>query len=495
VTETVLAIGFPWGRYHATAWGRNVNEGAVDWPPEPWRLLRALYSVWCNRAPELDEEVVLRTLAKLAALPLYELPQHGMAQTRHYQPDVRHGTDKVLDAFVVVPAGAEVVVRWPVQLDADERAVLSVLADRLGYLGRAESVVDARLLDEPGIERDVRSDRTVHPVTTGDEPVVDLLAPEQPLDVEALTATTIATRKGGRIDPLGSRRVSYLLPSRAPAPEVRRRRSTPARQVTAVRYRIVADAPPPITMALAVTDRMRQAALSRHGRATGDAPCPTLTGRGPDGRPLEGNCHAHYLALTTDWRSYPRLDTIVVWATGRFGAQELGALVAVDHLRPQYRDFRPIALGVEAFGDVREVAPELCGRSRGSHAEPVGVTVWHSFTPFAPPRHPRRGRWEAMVAPEVRRELVARGIETPVEVSLLAESDAAVSIGEGRIGPVPWGWTDFQRFRRSKGQSLRDARRAFGVRLEFEEPVAPPHPICLGSFSHFGLGLFLPAAG
>jgi len=40
----VIAISFkfPAGRYHATPWGRHVNEGAVEWPPSPWRILRAL---------------------------------------------------------------------------------------------------------------------------------------------------------------------------------------------------------------------------------------------------------------------------------------------------------------------------------------------------------------------------------------------------------------------------------------------------------------------
>ncbi len=38
----VLELRFPAGRFHATPWGRHVNEGAVEWPPSPWRLMRAL---------------------------------------------------------------------------------------------------------------------------------------------------------------------------------------------------------------------------------------------------------------------------------------------------------------------------------------------------------------------------------------------------------------------------------------------------------------------
>src|SRR5438552_4001703 len=39
----VIELMFPAGRYHATAWGRHVNEGVPEWPPSPYRLIRALY--------------------------------------------------------------------------------------------------------------------------------------------------------------------------------------------------------------------------------------------------------------------------------------------------------------------------------------------------------------------------------------------------------------------------------------------------------------------
>ena len=32
---TTIELTFPAGRYHATPWGRHVNEGAVEWPLLP----------------------------------------------------------------------------------------------------------------------------------------------------------------------------------------------------------------------------------------------------------------------------------------------------------------------------------------------------------------------------------------------------------------------------------------------------------------------------
>ncbi|MBV9143342.1 MAG: type I-U CRISPR-associated protein Cas5/Cas6 [Pseudonocardiales bacterium] len=101
---TTLVLRFPWGRYHATPWGRHVNEGAVELPPSPWRLLRALYAVWCARAPELDEQTVHALLARLAAPPTFHVPRHSVSHTRHYLPDMAHrsgapSVDRTLDAL------------------------------------------------------------------------------------------------------------------------------------------------------------------------------------------------------------------------------------------------------------------------------------------------------------------------------------------------------------------------------------------------------------
>ena len=46
--STDLHFYFPFGRYHATPWDRAANDGSVEWPPAPWRILRTLYVVWVN---------------------------------------------------------------------------------------------------------------------------------------------------------------------------------------------------------------------------------------------------------------------------------------------------------------------------------------------------------------------------------------------------------------------------------------------------------------
>ena len=66
---TVLQLSFPAGRFHATPWGRHVNEGAVEWPPSPWRIVRALIATWHWKAKADVPEAVMRSLVTaLAAL-------------------------------------------------------------------------------------------------------------------------------------------------------------------------------------------------------------------------------------------------------------------------------------------------------------------------------------------------------------------------------------------------------------------------------------------
>ena len=153
-----LAFRFPAGRYHATPWGRNVNEADVAWPPEPWRLLRALIASWWRKGDRArwSEDDLVRLIDTLAeTLPAYSLPAGAIhAHTRHYMPTGgldkgRPKTTLVFDAFVRLPAGSTLVAAWPsVTLEPDAFAFAADLARAIGYLGRAESWTECEALAE-----------------------------------------------------------------------------------------------------------------------------------------------------------------------------------------------------------------------------------------------------------------------------------------------------------------------------------------------------------
>jgi CRISPR-associated protein Csb2 len=464
-TMTTLAIAFPWGRYHATPWGRNVNEATVEWPPSPWRLLRALYATWQARAPYLEEEVVLTLLDSLAVPPEYVLPPHAEAHTRHYVPDIHHGSDKAFDAFAAIGRGGEVLVRWPVQLDGAQAAALAELAALLPYLGRAESLCEARVVEDDA----VGTEPLCRPVTSaGDgDVVVRLLVPDRPVDVQALVARTTDIRgKSRRVQPPGTSWVSYRRPAPtvpSPPPPTR-----PSPSVDTVRWAISSSARPARQAAVTMADVLRHACMSRFGSRFDGEVSPVLAGKDRQERPLRGHRHAHYLAFAADPARHgpQRLDTLVLWAPEGLGERELEAIGRLHHLRgfAHVSDFRPCRLGLEGFGPVDQVAPELV-RS---------ATTWQSATPFAPPRHAkRRTPWAQHVARQVVEELSRRGKPAPATVEL-----------------IPGDWASYRTHRAVKNERLAGARRAAGLRITFDQPVSGP--IAIGSLSHFGLGLFLP---
>ncbi len=168
---TVLELEFPAGRYHATPWGRHVNEGAVEWPPSPWRILRALVATWYWKAretKELEEQQVRILIHSLAAVqPVFHLPRATLGHTRHYMPINSldpNKKPKIFDAFVQIASSEPVLVAWDVKLPVDQLDTLNLLAARIGYLGRAESLVVARVnstLLRPSNTRPLRDDETM----------------------------------------------------------------------------------------------------------------------------------------------------------------------------------------------------------------------------------------------------------------------------------------------------------------------------------------------
>jgi CRISPR-associated protein Csb2 len=177
-----VKLRFPGGRYHATPWGHHVNEGLIEWPPCPWRLLRALIATGYSKLDWGEVPLVARRLIdKLAAvLPLYHLPAASAAHSRHFMPigdfkkpeakyrtvfqfaattsqradlynHFTEDTTLVFDTWANVGSG-EMLIHWPCQLDAEESELLRQLVAMLSYLGRSESWVEAQLTDDHSAE-------------------------------------------------------------------------------------------------------------------------------------------------------------------------------------------------------------------------------------------------------------------------------------------------------------------------------------------------------
>lgn len=253
------------------------------------------------------------------------------------------------------------------------------------YLGRAESLCDARLL-EPDEELPAFN---VGLATSDTGNTIRLLVPNRPLAFDDLCVNLEALRSD-------SKRRATMPPSAHFATyEIRQSDGVPYKKpqpksprATAVRFRLVSMAPgrrvvrPSIDQTILYTTVLREACQSRFGKDDA-ASSSTLSGRVAD-ELARGHRHAHYLPIldATD-----RIESLIVWAPAGLD-DELEAVMSIRRLTgwEWLSDFRPVGLALENFGAVEDVAPELVGPAR----------KFSSLTPAVPGRHPARsGRtWE-----------------------------------------------------------------------------------------------------
>ncbi|WP_208027234.1 type I-G CRISPR-associated protein Csb2 [Rhabdothermincola sediminis] len=456
--SVTLELRYPWGRIHATPWGAHTNEAVADWPPAPRRILRTLYAVWKTRCPDLPEGVVHGLLEQLTALPVYGTDPVRPGLTRHFLPADKHTAgdyqrDLALDTFLACRSDRGAIVRWEVDLTPEQHEALARLVEQIPFLGRGESLCEITLTDAVPEDRPIRW-HPLDPTHPAEGEVVDLLVAEAPLDREALTETPAQIRSSKRLWPSGARLVPYVSTGSSPA-EQTRGRFVVRRRPSAIRFRLDGRAPVHVRQSLAVADLLRQAALSK-----GPDGSHTLSGRAEAGRRTDQHQHAHYLVFAT---AGDYLDSAVIWAPEGFDDEHVRALTNLRWLRSGYlKEVPPLRMVLEGLGPIDRVAPEI---TTASHR-------WRTVTPFVITRYPKDRRpLDEHVVEQVRDELGHRGLP---EGRITVDADPSAMY-----------------FRRHRpGRSLRLARPARHVELEFDVPVSGP--MCLGALAHFSLGLFLP---
>jgi CRISPR-associated protein Csb2 len=484
-----LQVRFLAGRYHANAWHHAHNEAVPEWPPSPWRVLRALVSA--AYAEELAPEVVAPLLEQLRGLPCYCLPRASDAHSRHYMPDTddgSHSKAKVFDTFVAVEGGAidprPLTIAWDVELSEDDRRLLERLARRIPYLGRAESWAS---LDVVSVAQDTSWDcwpegardgaSSTNLLAVASQDTLTRWADEQPKPTkkqppvprslwDVVTFSGERYRAEGWSDVPGTRRVRYVFRE----PPFRRTPSTTARvrtkaPPTVARFAIRSPVLPRMFDAIAIGERLREAAMSQSREVSGDAR-PVFSGHMSS---VSNHQHARYLA-TNEGPRHGFIDHLTIAAESGFEPEDI---IALQRLRRLWgRGGHDLELILIGLGQPSDFAGDAAPRSRILGRS----TVWESVTPYVPTRHPKRVRGvlvdgiEDQVVKECRQVL---GV-TPSSV---------VRSGE------PATWARFRR-RRLKGNGSHGPDLGVGVRIILDRPRSGP--LALGYGSHFGLGLFEP---
>lgn len=486
----VVELRFITGRYHATPWGRNVNEGAVEWPPSPYRLARALVDVGKRKFSDWTDDRIEAVVRYLAGSPRISLPQASSGHTRSFLSSNREDStnkQKIFDAFTTVVTNSTVYLGFECSLTPSEKDDLDTLLRNLDYLGRSESWVEGRLLEEEAAEEMVWNCLPSQDETNGfskQETVqVACLYPlenynaldQKPVSTiwhgknknvcswfESLCMATEDLRQQGWSDPPVLMWSTYQRPklgTYAASTKKTKLRS----QFNWARFELTSTVLPRIEETLPIAERVRSHLMGINKRLNGgndEAVSTIFSGKEKDGHPLHGHSHAFYLPVDEDGDGW--IDHLIVKTSDPFSDDEM---LSLDRLRSIWQS--------KGKPDIQFTLVEL-SRTKGR----TSSRKWVSTTPFVTKRHYRKGRgsFTEWLENEIKRECSFQRLPKPLTVNVIEKTVQSTQA-------MPW-WA-FTRNRKG-----REPMKGFGFTLEFEEDIKGP--FALGALCHFGLGLFLP---
>ena len=510
----VLRQAFPLGRFHATPWRMfPFDDPHGEWPPSPWRLLRAILArshqlerergISCRAWRESVVEAFCRSNISWS-LPPFSWRGPGL---RQYQP-VEFGWDPpgrtkrvkgrkveipgkktyrptlVCDNFWVVGGsgshGDPEDVWWIVDGEdwcADMLDWLDASLLRMTYLGRAEAITEMKRVERLPTGIQVNCVLDLEPSSDS----VPVLVPAADATLEQVQQVTDHPSVRYSTVPPGAR---WLHATRPVKPQAQFPRSTKqvGRPTSVIQFAIGTRVSPTRRSIVVLTQRFRGRLIRRFlgeswqsaNRAKRES-VRLLAGKEANGAPLLEHQHPHARFGILFDRETGKATRFLVWRTQPFTDDEIRAILyaaeqelPLSFAKAGSRD--PWAIRLIPLGSM---VPVPSGFGEQTYRR------WESVTPYVPARYVfnRRGRIKTGESLEEQLcfELSQQGFET-----------RGLTV---RVDYESFTWTRVHRPRRSREDPTNTERRGYCVSLTFHTPVRGP--ISLGHSSHFGLGLFV----
>ncbi|WP_424666819.1 type I-G CRISPR-associated protein Csb2 [Candidatus Binatus sp.] len=502
--ELVLRQEFPLGRFHATRWRVNpFDDPYGEWPPSPWRLVRAVVARWYQwtREHRVDpSRQGLDSLVRALCTSGYRFHLSPYARegrpVRQYLPVEygwnpkakkksamrTYGTSLAQDNYWCVPGAGAAGVWWFIDGSDWNETLTEVLdrcLERVTYFGRAEAFTRIRRISGTAPEPNCRlSDARV----SGSVPV---LVPNKDATTTEIERVTDHPELIGRSVPPGASTMYAVRPAPPPAREPNAIRAI-RRDCNLMQFAIGWNVAPEIRFLVRLTGCFRGAVIrdlllirtgdprtswSRAQRSIRDR-IADMVGKDATGKPLASHNHTEFLA----WCEESTPTRLLVWRDGRpFDGDEQTAV-----LRAASRQVSWAAGGSDAEQWNVRLVPLDSAVQAPPGFDGTASRCWESVTPYVPARHNLRGgkpRPRESVGAQIRRELALRGFEGADQVEVEPINEAA------------WVAVHVPRGEAVERTSVGD-RRGYRIRLVFREPVKGP--IRLGHSASFGLGLFRP---
>lgn len=542
-----VQINLPWGRYHAHPWGQNPGRvQEAEWPPSPWRLLRALASAWFrSHMAKIPSAAVVELIELLSK----ELPEIGIgkvsfAKTVHYQPNYKHSSSDARFATYgrtrhenhFAATAQPFYFRWQSSvLTASQQEILTELLEHVSYFGRADSICEASLLNnsnelpdeidwcKPCLDaagkpqkRIAQQCRVVFCANPSDFKITDLWLRrnvqcngiDTPQHLVNQMLSSDMQVDGGII-------VSYQMPDGWPQKWVVHTAQTKKRSNAAtatseglkvahyLRFSLQCRVPIVSKFTVPLAEMFRASAIYHLCKVYGDgATSPAIAGKDVP----QGYHNAFYLPLGHDMSQPGVITDLHVWCPMGFTKTEMDIFLRVRKLKWGNGRF-PVNPVLIAAGDLPAPETKL---SIGGGTK-LKSRVWQSVTPFVPPLNFYRGtkekpKFKANALPEKQLfdSLRAAGLHKAVliervplqEGSLQSAWDIVRTPDGDAIEHAAYFNDTISAEVHKNGSDTSSGKRVrrigFFMRLTFDEPVSLPLP-AFGHSSHFGLGLFAPA--
>lgn len=469
-----IKVQFHTNQYQACAWGHHHSEGVIDWPPAPWRLLRAIaagsYSVSLLDRYQPTLKALLHKLA--AVLPSYTLPPVTYIQHRSPRPQVNKKSAKVgpgkdlYSAGLLMSSSQNVIyIHWPVTLSETEELVLGLCLAGVTYFGRKESVATVSLVEEA-------PEPNAKPNEQGKR-IVAVPDPQYPLE-ELWDALNVSAHenygvKRSAVFP-GIRQATYeTIP---PKPQVQPKAWQQQQMVTLT---VSASSRLPLKQALKLTHRLHQALVCH-------CPAPIFTGKEMGQLSTR---HDHTIFQCVPDRTGRYIELVKLYSDPGYSPEALAAISNCSKLHGVTRGC-DVSL---TLADLGEQSPSSC--------------EWVSSTPFFLSRFPavRRGQPRMLTehyqkdGPEhqvlqylqylswINLQGKAGYQEHEDGLALYLDNQFA-AVASCQPFPKFWEWESECR------QGKKVGRIGYEVRLKFADAVSGP--IVLGYAAHYGLGAMVP---
>jgi CRISPR-associated protein Csb2 len=468
----IIAIELLLNQYQANAWHHAHCEGVIDWPPSPWRILRAIVAGSYNiNLPNQHQQTLKNLLHKMAQVkPSYYLPKSSYIQHRSSRPQVQQDA-KIKPGKTLYAAGllmdkqdSTLFIQYDFELTETEDLVLRLILNGITYLGRKESAAEwtiTEIIPQPiNAIPDAEGTRIVA-VPTSD------LEVEQLWTVLNLSAADVFDQDKKAVFP-GVEHTTYRIEPTANRLKIRNYPN----QIVAntVRLQVIADHKLPMWLAHELCDRLHKSLVKR---------CPTavFTGHEHDhtfiqpiandhmgGRFVEMLCLFTHKGYTSD-----NLATISAYQWLRVGEQFV-ELKLVDYSKETDEKSQYWKSSTPMF--LTRFPQTLQGKSRF-----LGKTQYHKDGPEHQALKYLLFLEHLDLSGTPHFEAVRKGLGMFLNGQLVVIANCEV-------------WPDFWKWTSPHTTSQKVSRIGYKVVLEFNQPIKGP--IGLGYACHYGLGALRP---